>query len=669
MIYSSSSFVASSIPVLHNGVKSIIFKGAELLMDLFILKFCSLIAAQSDLLTPYFMFAEDYIQRWLFLSSRGVSRASLLVLLFSLLNILSSLYSTLLWGLDSPGYIFKEYNASVADYASLRKDDTPYVVQLSLSPNKIDTEKPWGISVCHIPILPLNTAAENLTQIMGSDLFKQGLNYTLTGEVDRGTPEIFAPTRKNDVGARIWLDADGFSVSADSVAMIPAITNPVDEFPVACVSWRQGTTRWNCTFNNTFSQSILETIAGRPEIHWDDASDQAGDSRYLAPSRTHNIWASMGAEMRSAAMKQVFTVTKGTRRHTFLDSTVRVTMLTSSSISVLRGEVDDLVRRSWSQNETERRSPLIDLIVDDMMSARDKNASFYVGLDVSDNGNRTVLQSGWGFFTVVSAEGALYSAVMATGTNITLLRSETLPAEVSPFQPCNGVSFQNEAFGGKVAQTDCTGVKKSLASANSRQVDTSAVLIMYGLGDTRSSLSSSSYNEEVAAWLENEDDRIESLLIARGYIAGVDPALVTVTVKKLVTAMSGLQLFLSTFPLFLAATVWFGIQAFADSRWCNTFLSNLVYSMMTVSDAGPDGVRRKLGYMHNPPDIGIQAHKHRLVTIDGLAVVLERASSARSRISQDETVDGGKERFKTDSHGVEEHNELTGREGLLSHSV
>ncbi|KEZ45674.1 hypothetical protein SAPIO_CDS1444 [Scedosporium apiospermum] len=79
MIYSKSGFTVSTIPVLHNAVKSIIFRCAELLMAFFIYKVFSFFAARSNQFTSYLMFAEDYIQRLLFLTNRGLSRAGLIV--------------------------------------------------------------------------------------------------------------------------------------------------------------------------------------------------------------------------------------------------------------------------------------------------------------------------------------------------------------------------------------------------------------------------------------------------------------------------------------------------------------------------------------------------------------------------------------------------------------
>ncbi|KAM6513659.1 hypothetical protein FALCPG4_016040 [Fusarium falciforme] len=605
MIESSSTFIASSIPLLHNAVKSMVFKFAELLMALFIYKLSSLLAARSNQFTSYLMFAEDYIQRWLFLSSSGISRAGFIVLLFSILSTLASLYGTLLWALDSPGYIFRESNVTVPQYDSLRNRDPPYIIQLHLDPST------------------LQNTEETLAQVVGSELFKPGLNYTLTGEVQRGTPEITTPTRQHDVGARIWLDDDGFSVSPDSHAMLPhSIVADGQVFPAECIYFGGGSALWNCTFNNTFSQNIVETIIGKPEVHWDDESDLKLDSRYVNPNRVDNIWSSFGRGGGSAAMMQVFTVTKGTRRHTFVESVSRVTMLTNPGVPFAVQDVGDLVRRTWSINETERNDPLIDQIVDDMMSAQDQNLSYHFGVNAADNGNLTVLQASWGYLTVSpgSAGKDLFSLISFTSVNITLIRSETIDKPPTPFEKCDRGSFQNEAFGGKITQTDCAA---STTDNNSTmffgQVDTAAVLIIYGLGNGRSNVSSESLDDSVMSWTWNMSATMECLLVARGYIVSVDPALVTIRVDKLIVAMSVLQLLLSILAVVLAGAAWLALAFFADSHWSNTFLANLAY---TTSER--DGKKLKPGYMHDPPSVELLADgDEHFIAVSGKAVVLQ----------------------------------------------
>ncbi|EEU40609.1 uncharacterized protein NECHADRAFT_33154 [Fusarium vanettenii 77-13-4] len=601
MIESSSSFIASSIPLLHNAVKSLIFKCAEILMALFIWKLFSLFAARSRQFTAYLMFAEDYVQRLLFLSSRGFSRATLLVLGFSLLNVAASLYGTLLWALDSPGYIFRQSDTTAAEYAHLSIKNPPYIVQLHLDPDSLDETN------------------ATLSQVVGSELFQPGLNYTLTGDVRRGTPEITTPTRQDDVGARIWLDDTGFSVSPDSYAMLPE-TSTIDgqAFP-SCTLFRGGSAAWNCTFNNTFSVSIINTVVGLPEVHWDDASDLKLDSRYVKPNRIDNIWASFGAGGGSAVMMQVFSVTKGTRRHTFVESVLRVTILTSPGIPFAEKDVDNLVRRTWSTNETERKDPLIDKIVGGMMRAQDEDLSFQFGANTVVNSNLTALQSNWGYLTAVgSNDKSVYSLVSITSTNITLIRSETLDKAPSALEKCDQGSFQNEAFGGKVTQTDCAAsTSDDETNKFFGQVDTAAVLIAYGLGNGRSNVSSESLNEDVLSWTENTSATLENLLVARAYMVSIDPSSVTINVQKLMVAMSGLQLLLSALAAVLAGVAWLALSFLADAYWSNTFLASVMHT--TLERSG-----KRSGYVQNPQNVELlSGNNGDFIAVAGRAVVLQ----------------------------------------------
>ncbi|KAL5592308.1 hypothetical protein FOBRF1_013334 [Fusarium oxysporum] len=321
----------------------------------------------------------------------------------------------------------------------------------------------------------------------------------------------------------------------------PAVANG-QEFP-KCITVGGGSAYWNCTFNNTFSQNLEEKVIGRPEVHWNDKSDFKLDSRYITPNRADNIWFSWGRGGGSTAMMQVFTVTKGTRRHTFLEYVSRVTMLTDPGVPFAALEVRDLVRRTWSTNQTDRNNPLIDQITEDIMNAQGQNLSYHFGVNAADNGNLTVLQSSWGYFTVsLSSTGEdLFSLINFASVNITLIRSETIDKPIIPFEKCARGSFQNEAFGGRVTQTDCVG---STTDDNSHvffgQVDTAAVLIMHGLGNGHSNISSESLNDSVMSWTRNMSAAMEGLLVARGYIVSIDPALVMISVDKLIVAISGL---------------------------------------------------------------------------------------------------------------------------------
>ncbi|KAF5008992.1 hypothetical protein FDECE_4755 [Fusarium decemcellulare] len=651
MIESSSSFIRSWIPVYHNAVKSIIFKCAELLMGIFVYKIFSLMAARSNQFSSYLMFTEDYVQRTLYISSRGISRAALVVVAFSILNVVLSLYGTLLWALDSPGYIFKPSSATIADYQDQRNENPPYIVQLYLNPDE------------------LRNVEQKLPQTIGVDLFNPGLNYTLTGQEvshGHGAPEIVEPTQEIGVGARIWLDNDGFSVSPDSYAMYPNdATLDGEEFPATeCIRFDGGTAVWNCTFSNVFSQGLVAVVAGRPEVHWSDVSDSQQDSRYILPNRVDNIWFSFGAGGGSAVMTQVFTVTKGTRRHTFSESTLKVTMLTSPGSPFAEKDVTDLVERTWSANETERNNPLVGRIIDRMMNAQSQNMSYQFGANTADNGNKTVLQSNWGYYAVETGGKSMYSLVSITTTNITLVRSETIAKAPEPLEECDRASFQNEAFGGKVVQTDCAASNSNVNHTQFfGQVDTAAVIIAHGLGDGRSNTSSQSLDNDVLTWIWNTSDTIESLLLARGYAVSVDPSLVEISVDKLIVAMSRLQLALSCLALVLATISWLALMVFADAHWANSLLANLVHSASELS------TKAKPGYMSRPPDVTLLSRGHKKVlTIDGKMVVVHNPTfvpmqPAASLAPQPYVA---KTYVDTTAYPIVHNEAAVGREGLLS---
>ncbi|KJZ68956.1 hypothetical protein HIM_11653 [Hirsutella minnesotensis 3608] len=401
----------------------------------------------------------------------------------------------------------------------------------------------------------------------------------------------------------------------------PGVANG-QKFPFGCIYSGRGSAAWNCTFNNTFSQGITRNIVGQPEVHWDDESDLKLDSRYIRPNRVDNIWASFGAGGGSAAMMQVFTVTKKTRRHTFVESVFRATMLTSPGVPFATRDVEDLVRRTWSANETDKNNPLIGQIVEDITSAQAQNLSYHFGVNAADNGNLTVLQSSWGYFTVTNSHSRedILSLIIITGTNITLIRSETIDKPPTPFEKCDHRSFQNEAFGGRIAHTDCASSQlNNNSSVFYGQVDTAAVLVLYGLGNRRSNVSSDALDNNALSWTRNMWATMQGLLVARGYIVSVDPALVTISVNKLIVAMSGLQLLLSMLAVVLAGAAWLALACFADAHWSNTFLSSFIH---TTTER--DGKKSKPGFMHNPPRVELLADGGRnFIAVSGKAVILQ----------------------------------------------
>ncbi|KAM0235076.1 hypothetical protein ACHAPO_005870 [Fusarium lateritium] len=600
MLETSISFIKSSVPVYHNAVKSIIFKCAELLMGIFIYKLFSLIAARSNQFTSYLMFTEDYIQRTLYISSRGLSRAGLVVLAFSLLNIVLSLYGTLLWALDAPGYIFKTSTTTIADYADLRNENPPYIVQLSLDPSRIDD------------------STQRLSQIIGSDLFQPGLNYTLTGQVSNNdsAPEVVPQTGPANVGARIWLDDDGLSVSIEVSLVNPP--NPVlqNEDYFVNTTDGDGYTVWESTFDDVFSKDFVENIAGKPEVHWDTASDALADSRYILPNRYDNIWYSFGSGGGSALMNQVFTVTKGKRRHTFFQSTFKTTMLTTSGVPLAKKEVSDLVERTGHLDHDNKKVLSSSRIIDSMMNAQSQNMSYHYGLNTVSNNKISTLQNTWGLYTVSNNGKPLYTLVRMTSTNMTLIRSESISKAPEPQEKCEFSNFQTEAFGGKFGRSDCFGHSTVDDPRFFGLVDTAAVMVAHDLGDGRSNLSSKSLDNNALTWIRDNADAVESLLISRAYSVGIDPSLVYISVDKLIVAVSYLQLALSCLALLMAIVLWLALMIFADAHWASSLLANLIHTTTETGGAKP-------GYMMRDPSVSLQPMgKRKLLAVKGGQVTL-----------------------------------------------
>ncbi|KAG8671993.1 hypothetical protein FPOAC1_005252 [Fusarium poae] len=546
------------------------------------------------------MFTEDYIQRTLYISSRGLSRAGLVVLAFSLLNIVLSLYGTLLWALDAPGYIFKASTATIADYTDLRNENPPYIVQLSLDPSRIDD------------------STQRLSQIIGSDLFQPGLNYTLTGQVSNedGAPEVVPQTGPADVGARVWLDDDGLSVSIDvNLVYSP---NPVlkDKGYDVNTTDGDGYTVWESTFDNVFSHDFIENIAGKPEVHWDTASDRLADSRYILPNRYDNIWYSFGSGGGSALMNQVFTVTKGKRRHTFFQSTFKTTMLTTFGDPLAEKDVSDLVERTGHFDHDYKKMLSSSRIIDNMMSAQNQNMSYHYGLNTVSNSKRSTLQNTWGFYTVETNGRFLYTLVRLTSTNMTLIRSENISKAPEPQEKCEKANFQDEAYGGKFGRSDCLG---NLAVDDPRffgLVDTAAVMVAHDLGDGRSNISSKSLDNNALTWIRDNAETVESLLISRAYSVGIDPSLVYISVDKLIVAVSYLQLALSCLALLVAIVLWIALMIFADAHWASSLLANLIHTTTETGGSKP-------GYMMRDPNVTLQPMgKRKLLAVKGGQVTL-----------------------------------------------
>ncbi|TPX23265.1 hypothetical protein DIZ76_012591 [Coccidioides immitis] len=393
----------------------------ELPVSLFILPFklFSLLESVRSAFTAYLMFTEDYIQRFVFIFSRGFSHHAALVLFLTIFLLGAGLYDTLLWGLDSPGYIAMKKNMTGASVKPQMLKRPGYVIFSSTRPGEVD-----GLD-------------KHFTELMNSNLFASNLNFSLTGDVALGTPEMTPPTRKFDpqkgVGPRIWLDDEGFSVSPDTYVTFGGIIDEEEQKAYDC-PWIPGpddSASWECAFDNSFAGTFLkDTLIGVLEIHWDDATDQRYLSEYLRPNREDNPWAVLGVGGDTAIMKQMFSITKGRSKHTFLSTAMKISSVYDYNAPFPADEVYDLIKRSWSTDPTQSNDPVIRQI-----SEKIGNASAG-GVHKVEN---SIAQANFEFLNPEGTPGkVIFSLFRISVVNITLVRSETLPEPVRPFESAIG---------------------------------------------------------------------------------------------------------------------------------------------------------------------------------------------------------------------------------------
>jgi hypothetical protein len=632
----NSSFAASTIAVYNNVAKQVLFRLSALLLQVFIFKICALLASTRNAFTSYLMFTEDYIQRTLYIFSRGLSSSGFLVLLLTILLFVGTWFDALLWGLDSPGYLAQKSNVTAAKIADHLLAEPGYLV--------FSTGTPGDVAALDARI----------AEIMGANLFQPGVNFTLAGKMDHGTPKTVAATQPFEKsGPRIWLDHDGFSISADTY--ITFSSNATDPMKSLDCPWQtmSGTVKsWNCTFDNNLAfQLATQNTLGRPEVHWDDITDKRLQSQYLSPTREDNPWTSLGKGGDTAMMKQMFTVTKDRMRHTFIETAFKTCMLTDWLVPFSLEEVTDLVKRGWSTDPAEQSHPIIYKVANSIIDARSQNSSGVFGITAETE--TSVSQVNYELLNVETYPGHVgYSLFRASVVNITLVRSDELSEPVIPFEPCDKF-YSNIALGGKVRETDC--YTSDLGNPNQDghrfwgQVDTSAVLILNGvLGEGRFNYSDKALNQQAFEWVVNNDARLSELVLSRGGILALGSGKVLVEIATLQPAISRLQVVLIVMCAVLAGLSWLGLAFLAKAHYSSSLLANLIATTMVSSD-GENAKSGKPRYLVDCPEIKLSqdiGSRMVMTTATGAFrhVSFEGPSAAEFLISKGGVADGGDER-------------------------
>ena len=578
MTSTNNAFLASSLPIGHSAVKNIIFRSATVVLHFVVYRFLSFIAFKTNDYASFLMFAEDAIQKTYFATARGLNKQTVLVLSFAVLTVAAGFYDTLLWGLDFPGYTTRVKTVSAAQLTTSMVQSPAYITFLTNSVHDI--------------------TQVNLDDAFGASLYTAGLNFTLPGVIKPGTPSIVPSITPLSpvVSPRIWLDSEGFSVGVDDQIMMTSTMNTTNVCPLSTLDANRQV--WRCNIPNSDALELLDWTMGMPEIWW-DLPTRPDHSEYLRPERKDNPWKSLGAGSGTAILKQVFSVTKGATKHTFLQTTFKTTSIAFAPSQMQDSELTDLVRRTWGGSSGRSLTPDLQTVTSSVLGAKNNESSITLG---------TFLQEPYSVASI-SAElltmphsvlrSRLYTYFRFTSTNITLVRSETVSTPPTKTPSCNA-PYTILSTGGVIRTHDCTvTLQNQTGSHLFGQIDASSVVIMNDvLGDGTADTSAKALDETGLSWYNNNAHRIDQLLYSRGLILSGDRADVQVAIYNNEVAISYLQLLLTVLPFFLVLCVFSVTFRQRMSYYKSSFLAAvLATTHLDTEDCST------VGYIKSPPEI------------------------------------------------------------------
>jgi hypothetical protein len=574
---SNSTFVRTEIPIWENSLKSLVFRAAELLLVFAIWRLFSLLAAAQNRFTSFLVFSEAALQKAHFVFSRRFSPDALLVASFTIMYTAAQLYGTLLWTMDAPGHVVQTKRVPASSVSASFVDNPEYAVSFAVTPSS------------------LNLTDAELAEALSVNLYRAGTNITLTGSFERGSPES-VPVPRPGAGPRIWLDDEGWSVTTDTffhtVVDLGSPDGLTDQ--LSCAYGDVGQSRYyNCTFDNQWSPALVEEVVGTPLVHYNEQADLAAKFGSIRPAKT-DIWTALGRGSGAALRIHMFTVTKGNRRHTFV-STIAKSSIVATEGELPESEMEDLMRRV-SVREPGQETAVdqgIAAVLGTLTAAQRNGQSAAIGWVLADERPNQLLEGFWELLSMDMLPGATFIRVFRfTSVNITLLRSETISTPPVPFVPCDNPS-QNVAIGGQVIGTDCVrgDVLPRPGTTYFGQVDTSAVLNLHDFDTAPFASSAEALDPVLFPWVNQNTDKLTRLLLSRGYILSLDPKLVTVEVTAATPGISYLQLFMVLLAALSAVVSWASLRFCASGHWSSSFLVNLLITTGVIHRQDKQGPR------------------------------------------------------------------------------
>lgn len=357
---------------------------------------------------------------------------------------------------------------------------------------------------------------------------------------------------------------------------------------------------WECEYdylknNRTASDYLVDPFAV-PDVWWSDAQGLLGYET-LAAERGLNPWEALGTGGDTVMMKMVFTLTRERRRHTFMVSAMKTTMLALAGAKIQIGEVRDLVERTWRvgdgaallEHDVDAVGKLVEGGMTGLMMGRQHSDGYKVTSRVY-----SLLAPFW--------KGTpSYTAFQILDANITLVNSETVDVAPKPFEDCD-TWYRNDAYAGVVTGSNCYIAERDEGKTRrfQGQADTLAVFVLQGaLGKKRAGTAADALNDEAWRWVQENNELLENLVLSRAYIISGNGGAVKIDVNILRPALSLLQIVLAALPLLWFVVSWGVVLGWVAEHYQVSLLTNLI---ATTHD-GHDGANPN--FMAKVPKMGL----------------------------------------------------------------
>ncbi len=211
-----------------------------------------------------------------------------------------------------------------------------------------------------------------------------------------------------------------------------------------------------------------------------------------------------------------------------------------------------------------------------------------------------------------------------------------MAAAIEPAERCSRY-YVDQAVGGHSIGTDCYkafGGDDTGAHFLGQYDNTAMFILNEFFGNRGATTSTNALSAAEMGWLHASGQRLDNLLLSRGYIMAIDPRLVTISVSNMRPAMSYLQLLLVLVASVAALLSYGSFTIYAAGHYSSSLLANLVAT--TARENQPKS-SQKPRYLRHVPDIRLDRASDRIVLRTNAGVYQLRQSESELDLVLDDS--------------------------------